>query len=339
MRILGCLLPNSSQKIRIFDATREKNMKFLVSILLSAAIIPEVGTAHLPPTVILDEDFSTDVDDVLAVRMATKADKLGYINLACVGLSCSNYNASRAMHGLLSYDGYSDIPIGTCSEENVQTNDYWGELWGYGDENTLIQCNSVDLYKNVLSKSDTKVKIVTTGYLYNIANLLKDKDGYELVKTKCDSIWITGGSWKSGMDNNFYAMPKSAESIRYVINHSPVPLVFSTSNTMSIKEEYRCIMTGDTLNSSDPVDKALKKYGQVHNFNMDNGYYSWDNVCVFAACYPFEVNQMHLTPCNIYVAPNGANTFDLEGNFNCQVIERNSNDLTWYEDVINSYMN
>lgn len=306
--------------------------------LYGTAIISEIGTTHLPTTVILDEDFSTDVDDVLAVRMATKAHKLGYINLACVGLSCSNYNAIRAMHGLLSYDGFPDIPIGTCSENITQDNVYWGELWNYGDNSKLIQYNSINLYKDILQQSDTKVRIITTGYLYNIANLLKDSKGYELIKDKCESIWITGGSWKSGMDNNFYAMPKSTEAIRYIINNSPVPLIFSTSNTMSDKKNNKVVLSGETLSPNDIVAKALKKFSEINNYDMSNGYYSWDNMCVLAACYPFDINQLHLSECNIYISPNGSNIFSTDSTPNCYVIERNTDDLNFYKTILNNYL-
>ena len=46
---------------------------------------------------ILDVDFSTDVDDVCAVRIATALDDQGVIDLKCVGYSVRGKNNLQAI--------------------------------------------------------------------------------------------------------------------------------------------------------------------------------------------------------------------------------------------------
>ena len=54
--------------------------------------------------IIIDLDFSTDVDDVCAVRMATSLDKMEKINLQGVMLCVTGENNVSAMYGLLSHE-------------------------------------------------------------------------------------------------------------------------------------------------------------------------------------------------------------------------------------------
>lgn len=319
-------------------------MKKTLTIILLALLFISIPTTAKSATVydvILDEDFSTDVDDVVSARLATSLS-CGYINLVAFGLSTSGYNAPRAAHGLLSYDGFSNIPIGINTESNIQENCYWGELWKYGSDSTLIQQNAVALYKECLNNTQSSVRIITTGYLYNISNLLKDKEGYELVKNHCDSIWITGGSWMNGCDNNF-TQCNSADDIQYVINNSSVPIYFCTSNTWTapINNTHWGVLTGNTLitnKPNDPVSKSLIAWGNENNFNMSGGYYSADAMCVFCACMPTTISLMKFTPCNIYIAPNGCNTFSFNIKSNCYVIERTNDNLNYYKNQINYYI-
>ena len=74
---------------------------------------------------ILDVDFSTDVDDVCAVRMATALDDQGVIDLKCVGYSVRGKNNLQAMRGMLLHDGKGDIPIGRSSVDIPDTSPYW----------------------------------------------------------------------------------------------------------------------------------------------------------------------------------------------------------------------
>jgi hypothetical protein len=321
---------------------------FAMTTFLFAPIVIKASETDVtyPIPIILDEDFCTDVDDVEAVRIATALSDAGYAEIRAIMLSTSGYANTHAMHGLLCYDGYPNVPIGVSSVEIPDGSPYWGELWHrYSDETTLVTADAVNLYKAVLASTDRKIRIITTGYVTNIAELLKDPDGYALVAANVDSIYITGGAYPNGTDNNFWYNDEAKSAIRYVTAHSPVPLIFSTSETYSSKAQGNLIWSGDKLfrldkNLSDPVTLSLSLFAKENNLDYikDKGWTSADPICVYAVIIPSDQSLLSLYPTNIYIAPNGANTFDDTLPLNCYVIQRQTEDLKWYQNQLNYWL-
>ncbi|MBQ5875990.1 MAG: hypothetical protein IIW60_08995, partial [Alistipes sp.] len=123
---------------------------------------------------ILDVDFSTDVDDVCAVRIATALDDQGVIDLKCVGYSVRGENNLQAMRGMLLHEGKDDVPIGRSSVDIPDTSPYWSLMTRHDDGKGEVM-DAVKLYRKILAESKRRVDIITTGYVTNIELLLKSE--------------------------------------------------------------------------------------------------------------------------------------------------------------------
>lgn len=258
--------------------------------------------------VIVDLDFCGDVDDAVAIRMATTLDSMHVCTLKAIGLCTTdpsgNHSEVKAAHGLLSYDGYADIPIGTDMIGYKESySKYWDAIKSYSTTDPVTK-PAVELYKNVLDKSYNKVTIITTGYLTNIEALLKDSKGKELVESKCEKIVITGGS-KDKWDNNFAASNEAVEAVKYVNENSPVPLIYVP------QEVAGDVLSGGIVqqkNPEDPLSKALSAWG------TNSGRASWDPCAVLIGCLPEESLPFVYSDVKATFDEKGNVTFTFYGN-------------------------
>ena len=299
--------------------------------------------------VILDLDYNSDVDDVCALRLAAQMHSAGNIRLLAVGLSTSGDAPAKAAHGQLCYDGLGDIPIGTSSVTVETGSPYWDEfISAFFYEGNYVQADAVQLYKQKLRECAARnetIRFVTTGFVTNLAALLKDPEGYDLVRDHADSFYITGGGWKQGSDFNFVFTPATAEAIKYVVDYSPVPVVFSTN--MSIKgERGDVMMCGASMmrkdtDGDDPVTRAFRAYERENNTSLSGGRFAWDPMCTWVACMNDDAaTKTHLVPMKVYVdGSNGYNQFYPEAeDTNCKVIFRDSEDLGWYQGQLETWV-
>lgn len=235
----------------------------------ASEIVSETSSSSKQGSFILDVDMSTDVDDLLAVRAAEKLDKNGTSKLLAVMMSVSD--GEDALAGLLTYDGYGNIPVGICSSDVYENSPYWAYLEGIEETNEKI--DAVTLYRKILAESSNKVSILTTGYLGNISKLLQSEpdeyselSGRELVAQKCKAIHIMGGSYPEGFDNNLAATSEALEASTYVFNKWPgeSPLIIYTNDLGN------WITTGSDLADTDPLKACFALAGKP------DGGASWD---------------------------------------------------------------
>lgn len=298
-----------------------------------------------PKEMIVDLDFCTDVDDVMAVRMATELDKMGQIDLKGMALCTTGADNIEALHGLLSYDGYADLPIGASAVNNEDTSPYWDILARYGSAESLVKEKAVTLYRRLLASSEDKITIVTTGYLTNISELMKSGpdeisglNGTDLLAKKCDAIYITGGSYPDGMCNNFFFTQSAREATAYVMEHTKTPLVFQTGNNGGPIKCGGLLQKLDTARK-DPAAKALDAFG------TSDGRASWDPMTVWAAAFSPEDTRFTVTRVNMYFnEETGFNAYEEREDGEFFLLHRLDNDLDWYRDrmdniTVRSYQN
>jgi hypothetical protein len=287
---------------------------------------------------IIDLDFSTDVDDACAIRVATTLDKQGIIDLKAMMLCVSGENNVKALNGLLNYDGYGSLPIGTDALGIYDESPYWDILSAYsvGDGNINVQ-GSVSLYRKILAESNDKVTIVTTGYLTNIAELLKsqpddysDKNGIELVRDKVRAIYVTGGAYPSGWENNLAYNRQAIDATVYTVNNCEAPLVFVTSNNGA---PFTCggLLQQTDTERNDPLSKALDAFG------VSDGRAAWDPFTVWVSAIPLESSHMNIERCTLNInADTGENEFITDENGNVQRMNRVDNNYTWYREQLDA---
>lgn len=291
--------------------------------------------------IIIDLDFCTDVDDVCAVRMATALDKLEKINLQGVMLCVTGENNISAMHGLLSHDGYEETPIGVSAYDIPDTSPYWNTLAGYGDVSQATVRESVRLYREMLSNNEDTEKsiIVTTGYVSNIHALMlsepddiSDKTGKELLEEKVSAIYLTGGSYPEGCDNNFFYTKEARDGLSYLLNNCEVPLIFVTNDNGG---PIKC---GGEIQSNinytdDPVRKSLEAWG------TSDGRASWDPMAVWIASLSEEDTRTTYDKIDMdFEVETGFNriTEDEDGKY--YRIHRLDDNYEWYREQMDKLM-
>lgn len=280
--------------------------------------------------VIVDLDFCTDVDDAVAIRMATELDKNGVGSLKAVGLCTTDKEGTdvnlRAAHGILCYEGYDSVPIGISHDTEPDESPYWDVCASYSDGNMIIK-DSVELYKDVLRSCANKVTIVTTGYVDNIASLLRDEEGYNLVRDNCSKIVITGGALPSGWSNNFNFTQRAGESIKYVSENAPCDIVYVLSDVGGVFNAGKILQDNAP---DDPVSKAITAFGSF------DGRAAWDPTAVFISFVPEAVSNFSYYYCTTSFDDKNICSFELsDTTTNKKVVRRkDSISLEQYQNLI-----
>ncbi len=241
---------------------------------------------------ILGTDWGTDVDDVVALRLLTRAARAGKIALRGVVINdCREYSVD-SLKGFLAYDGMDDVPVGIDREAD----DYLGNppyqkklasTLGKGLTNDDGE-DAVRLYRRILASSSEPVEIVEIGFLQAVAALLKSEPddisempGVELVREKVAKFWVMAGKWDEdgGWEYNFAGAPRSRVGAHAFCELCPVPITFLGF------EVGESVISGGSVGADDPLHVALDYYG------MPNGRSSWDPMTVTLALRADELES------------------------------------------------
>lgn len=263
-------------------------------------------------SIIIDTDFASDADDILAIRLALCYQDMGIINVQGIALSTTYSRSPLAVHALCKYDGHGNIPVAMDTSGNgvqVHTN-YVDEMYERPKDRDDYE-QPVQMYRRLLASSPTKVNIVTLGFLQNIQNLINSQPddyspltGAELMAKKVNKLYIVGGSDDGRPSFNFYwTGEKVINAARFVTSNSPVPIVYLPSD-----------LTGDTFcgqfyqhedkKNEDIVTKALKANNQA------GGVVAWDVFAMWCVMQDMmnSLEQYEVTKeyGNWYVSQTGA---------------------------------
>lgn len=283
---------------------------------------------------ILDMDYSSDVDDVLALRLANNLHKQGIIELKAIGLSTSDEKDLniKAVDGLLDYDSIDNIPIGYSHQYIEDGSPYWDILAGYSD-NDYISLDSVSLYRYIISRSKQPVTICTTGYLNNIADLVQSKPdlispftGKQLLERNNTIIYITGGE-PNGWNNNLSFYSEAREATEYLIKNID-NLIFIQSDTGG------AFASGEYLqlnHKEDPVSKSLWAFN-----GSPVGRWAWDPTAVWIAAYQdYEYCNVSIDKIDIaYNKDTGYNLFVFDEDGRHYRICRSHDNIEFYKTII-----
>ncbi len=317
-----------------------KKTRIIALILLAALVATTVlalfGTTvnaySQKESVILDVDMCGDVDDVMAIRIMENYDTIGKINLLAVTSTVKGNE--RAIAGLLTKDGHDTTPVGISPYSTDTTAaSYYAKFEETAASNEML--DSVKLIRRILSESDEKVSIVTTGYLTNLYGLMISQPdeyssltGMELIKEKIKEVHVTGGSYPDGFDNNFGYVPFAGVSANYVFENwdGSIPLVIYTNN---LGGTMKC---GANVSSDtdDYLGWALAERG------VQQGTASWDafTAFVFVNLTESRIHGIKYVKCEMSVETNGTNiiTDTKTGRF-YRIIK--AHDDSYYTDIIN----
>ncbi len=196
---------------------------------------------------------------------------------------------THGLHGAVvsainHYFGRPDIPIGisprTAGQTPAKPSTYAPAIFDEYPHDGLRDSerpNAVDLYRRLLAETeDGSVTIVSIGFLSNLADLLADQSGRDLVARKVRGITVMGGAYPAGRDHNFQ-FAGSGSTTRAALAAWPgtVPMAF-----VGI-ELGKLVVTGKGY--ADSPDSPMRRAYQLAYDSIRQGRPSWDQVAVFHA--------------------------------------------------------
>lgn len=303
------------------------------------------------PKIIIDSDFSSDIDDVLALSTAIGFDRREDIDLIGVALCCSSLRAAQAANALLNESGYWDVPVASAAENGVVLpNNYHVGMESYPHK-TDYHCGTTNFYRMMLALSPEKVNIITLGQLNNIDELMRsqpdvhsDLTGMELIAEKVNCIYIAGGKHDGGLENNifyggvdygnnkFYNNTKVAEAARNVADNCPCRQIWLESDLTGSFCVGECF---DRLDKSDSdiISRALKDYGTSY------GSASFDPMVVYVAVTDLteQSNFVEFTKGKMSINLTGTSYFTENELGTHERFDKLVND-GWYRDEINKIL-
>lgn len=230
-------------------------------------------------TFILGTDWGTDCDDVVAVRLLTRAVKAEKIKLAAIGINHCLDHSAASLDGFLVGEGISGVKIGIDRDITEGEGRYQKNLAQYAS-NYLSNGEAEDavrLYRKVLTESKEPVEIAEIGFLHVIAKVLEsgpddisDLSGLELLRQKAAKIWIMAGKWdqQGGKEYNIVYNSITRRAAHILCEKCPVPITF-----LGWEIGYD-VITGNLLSKEDLLYRAMCDHGS------SNGRYSWDPMLV-----------------------------------------------------------
>lgn len=242
----------------------------------------QTDTQPTPAPFIIDTDFSSDVDDALAISVAAYFQDMGLIDIRGVALCCTSTRGAYAMSALLGQHKIWDIPIACDCKTGIPIGSkYHLGMTSYPHSETYY-ADMVNFYRMFLASSVEKVNIVVLGQIVNIKELMNSKPdvhspltGYELIQEKIDTIYFVGGKSNGKLENNifyggenygnnpYYNNTKMAETTKYVTDNIPCRMVWLEADIVGSFSVGGFLEKTDRT-ASDILTKALKDYGTTY---------------------------------------------------------------------------
>ena len=253
-----------------------------------------IGNTNAQPVkIIFDTDFALDVDDAGSLAILNtfinrhECDLLGIV----VSSALESYDgkwAVPAIDAINQWYGHSNIPMGIFKGINPIKDDsshYTKQVQAafphsFRPGDPILE--GYKLYRRLLSaQPDSSVKILSVGFLNNLAQLLMSPpdefsslNGWDLVNKKVKEWICMGGSYPTGIEEfNFNIYSKST---KYVLANWPSKATFIGF------ELGDKVFTGGVLNKmyrkeANPVALSFYYYCQGNNRS------SWDEITTFYA--------------------------------------------------------
>ncbi len=286
---------------------------------------------------IIDTDWWTDVDDVVAMRVAAACERAGLIDIRAITLSASFVTAAGSLDAMMTNEGRPGIPIGriTNSHSPSGSPSYQNRMaseWEHteaGGPSTIE--SAVTLMRRTLEDAeDGTVDIVAIGFTNNIADLLASTadgvsslTGSQLVDQKVRHLWVMGGKWPSGSEHNFNETSAAKAAASAICLGWPTPITF-----LGYEVGANALSGGTlrTLHATDIVAEALVDHGSQYGRN------SWDPLLVrLAALDDLELaGYTAVTGTASVNTSSGANSFSVSPSGTHRYVVR-SQVNSWYE--------
>ena len=246
------------------------------------------ATKSIP--VIYETDMTLDVDDVGALAVLHGPQTEGKVTLLGVCYNEVHPLGPSVIDAINTYYQRGTIPIGIYKNyegdfKEPDLSDYFSHERDFDVDNmphdpfNNIVGDAVAVYKHLLkTQADNSVVIISVGFLNNLNDLLKDPEGFKLVKSKVKLLAIMGGLHDDGFNLSRHNLVGQSQ---YVIQNWP--------GTVVITDDGGDMITGETLTSTTPVNNPVRRAYELEWEQGPNvGRSSWDQVTVLYAVYGTE---------------------------------------------------
>ncbi|MCA9416173.1 MAG: nucleoside hydrolase [Candidatus Omnitrophica bacterium] len=284
--------------------------------LFICATILLTMTAYARVPIIFDTDMGNDIDDGLCLVIACRATTMGDADLLMVGSSNPSEWAVPGMRAMLDYYGRKEVPLADCSQNIAPGNDKFTKLVAKnaGLEPDPKTPDAVSLMRKILSEQeDGSVRIVTTGFSTNMANLLDSKanhngdgvdlSGPELIKKKVEFLTLMAGDFDRP-EYTEYNVAQNVPAFKKVVEEWPTP-VYLSGYEIGIVVFSRYEQIKEDLKPENPVRVAYEDYLGVGKKPAPWDRPSWDQTAMLFSIYP-QKNYFDLVgPVTIKVGEKG----------------------------------
>lgn len=229
--------------------------------------------------VILDTDWYTDVDDVMAVRVLMNLQRKGIFRILGLGINARFPMSGRSLDAYLRDYGV-DVPVGIIPRWEGDESGHNGPSYQrflaelpskYSSEDDLEP--AWKLYRRLLASSTERVDMIGIGFEGNFAALLESAPdeispltGCELISQKVGRLWLMAGRWPQGQEYNLAgcegAFKPIPEAAACVVNHWPTPITF-----LGFEVGYT-VLAGGKLPQGDILRKAMDVFAATPGYGL-----------------------------------------------------------------------
>ena len=316
--------------------------KILFIAFLTCSLSCSEQKSSPPQPIIFDSDMGPDYVDVGAITMLHAYADSGYINILATVASTRYEGVAAVMNVFNTYFNRPNIPIGIPKQNGLMLRDWqhWTDTLIKNYPHQIKTNNdvpdAVEVYRKALaSQPDTSVIIVTTGFLTNLANLLRSQpdnysslNGVALVKQKVKQLVSMGGRFPEGKEFN---LDQDAASSRYVFSNWPTEVLFSGFEIGDKIKVGLPLIHNDQIESS-PVKNVFSICIPMAAEDSA-GRKSWDETAVLVAVKGYA-SFYKLHPGKIVIAEDGSNTWDDNGAHSQAYLEEAVS-----SDIVQAYIN
>jgi len=180
-----------------------------------------------PVHLIFDTDVGNDIDDALALAVLHALADRGEVDLLAVTVSKDNPWSAAYVDAVNIFYGRPHLPIGLVRHGKTPRPGRFvrpvAEQFPFDLDLDHIPAATEVLRRTLSAQPDRSVVIVSVGFLTNLACLLDEPGGMELVRRKVRLYVMMGGNFASGKpEYNFYTDPGATAR---VLRDWPTPLV------------------------------------------------------------------------------------------------------------------
>lgn len=320
---------------------------------------PPGGTTTGPVPIILDTDFSGDIDDAGTVAVLNELHNRGEARMLAVMSVAWNKYSVAGISAINNFYGNGDVPIGRHARgsNNTKTtyarhiaNKHWHNQTSSSAE------LSTTLYRKILANSeDNSVVVVTVGQLRNIEALLKSSpdgisniNGKSLFSRKVKRLHIMGGQYPESNVNGEPNFKFSGTGVaRFVVDNAGVPIIF---NGFEIGAQGAGYSTGDKLDKlplSNPVARAYHYFFEINPPPYVNGgmpfdsiqeWSIWDQIALIYAVRQKSAYFGRVTRGFNDISANGANVWRQSPNRDQQYLTVNMDPKAFADKIVEPLM-